>query len=77
VSVRANTALPNWMVHFNFQGSQTINQAWNGKYSAMGNAVMLEPADWNRQLAAGGTATIGFIGTGAAPTVTGLECMLA
>jgi predicted carbohydrate-binding protein with CBM5 and CBM33 domain len=77
VSVRANAALPNWMVHFNFQGSQTINQAWNGKYSAMGNAVMLEPADWNRQLAAGGTATIGFIGTGTAPTVTGLECMAA
>jgi len=77
VAVRATSALSNWMVHFNFQGSQTITQAWGGKYSAMGNAVMLEPADWNRQLPAGGTTTVGFIGSGTAPTVTGLECMPA
>ena len=40
VNIRATTAMSNWMVHFNFPGTQTITQAWNGKHSAMGNMVM-------------------------------------
>jgi predicted carbohydrate-binding protein with CBM5 and CBM33 domain len=79
VTVRATAgAVNNWMAHFNFPGSQTITQSWNGKHSAMGNAVMLQPESWNTQIPAGGSTTVGFLGSGAAPTgVSGLECMLA
>ena len=78
VNIRATTAMSNWMVHFNFPGTQTVTQAWGGKLSTMGNMVMFQNESWNSQLPAGGTTSVGFLGSGTAPSsVSDLECMPA
>ncbi len=76
VTVRAGAAAVNgWTVRFGFPGGQTINQAWNAKYSASGSAVTLTNESYNGSIPAGGSTTAGFTGTGAAPaSVTGLTC---
>jgi len=76
VTVRAGTAaLNSWMVHFSFPGGQSINQAWNAKYTP-GSTVTLSNESWNGSIPAGGSTTVGFTGTGSAPSsVNGLVCM--
>jgi Cellulose binding domain len=63
-------------VHFTFPGGQTISQAWNGRYTLSGGQVMLSNESWNGAVPAGGSTTVGFLGTGSAPaSVNGLMCM--
>jgi chitin-binding protein len=44
----------------------------------MGNMVMLRNEAWNSQIPVGGSTTVGFLGSGAAPSgVSDLMCMPA
>jgi chitin-binding protein len=43
----------------------------------MGSMAMVENESWNGSIPIGGSTTVGFLGTGAAPaTVNSLMCML-
>ncbi|MFE6364873.1 cellulase family glycosylhydrolase [Streptomyces sp. NPDC057806] len=62
-------------------GGQKVNQGWNGTWSQSGSAVSVTNVDWNRTLATGGAADLGFTGTftGANPkpaafTLNGVAC---
>ncbi|WP_255306547.1 cellulase family glycosylhydrolase [Streptomyces sp. Wb2n-11] len=62
-------------------GGQKVNQGWNSTWSQSGSAVSVTNADWNRTLATGGSADLGFTGTftGANPkpaafTLNGVTC---
>ncbi|MGW0719288.1 cellulase family glycosylhydrolase [Streptomyces sp. NPDC002778] len=62
-------------------GGQKVTQGWNGTWSQSGSAVSVTNVDWNRALATGGTADLGFTGTftGANPkpaafTLNGVAC---
>ncbi len=75
IKVTATAAVPNWTVRFNWPGSQTVTQAWGGAISNAGSLATVTPESWNRTLAAGGTATVGFLGGGTAPaSVSGIAC---
>jgi len=70
------TPVSNWMVHFTFPGSQTITQSWNGKHSTTGSMVMLSPEAWTSSIPPGGSVSVGFLGSGAAPSaLDNLMCM--
>jgi hypothetical protein len=75
VTVRAGTAAVNgWTVRFAFPAGQTITQAWNGKFTP-GSTVTLSNEAYNGGIPAGGSTTVGFIATGAAPSsVNNLTC---
>ncbi|WP_067502007.1 lytic polysaccharide monooxygenase [Actinoplanes sp. TFC3] len=73
--VTATSALNGWMVHFVWPGGQSVTQSWGGKFTAMDTSAMIEPETWNRTVPSGGSATIGFLGTGSAPaSLPGLSC---
>ena len=75
IKVTATAAVPNWTVRFTWPGSQTVTQAWGGAVSNAGSLATVTPESWNRTLAAGGTATVGFLGGGTAPaSVSGIAC---
>jgi hypothetical protein len=64
-------------VHWNFPGAQTVQQAWGGRYSTMSSMSMVENESWNGAIPRGGSTTVGFLGTGTAPTaLDNLMCMM-
>jgi chitin-binding protein len=73
VTVRAGSAaIRGWTVTLTYPNGQTVQQGWNATVSASGNTVTARNASYNGALAAGATASFGFIGggTNGAPTVT-------
>ncbi|MFJ4481131.1 cellulase family glycosylhydrolase [Streptomyces longwoodensis] len=62
-------------------GGQKVTQGWNGTWSQSGSTVSATNVDWNRALATGGSADLGFTGTftgsnpkPAAFTLNGVAC---
>ncbi|WP_243761534.1 cellulose binding domain-containing protein [Streptomyces sp. YIM 98790] len=77
-------ALSGWTLAFTFTAGQTIGQMWGGTPAQSGGTVSVTPVDWTRTIPAGGSVTIGFIGsrgsTNPAPaafTVNGSTCAVA
>ncbi len=67
----------NWKLAWNFAGGQTISSLWMGSYAQTGAAVTVSAPAWATSLAAGGSASFGFIGassgTPAVPTAFALN----
>jgi chitin-binding protein len=75
VSVRATSAISSWRVQFAFPGSQTVSTAWNARHSVSGTTQTLQNETYNGSIPANGSTSVGFQGTGAAPTaVNNLTC---
>ncbi|WP_232290162.1 cellulose binding domain-containing protein [Micromonospora sp. ATCC 39149] len=51
-----------WMLTFSFRGDQQITSAWNATVSQSGATVTARNVDYNRVLAANGSATFGIQG---------------
>jgi endo-1,4-beta-xylanase len=76
-----SAAIAGWKLGWRFTGGQTISQLWNGSVAQSGPAVTVTGAAWNATIAAGGSASVGFLGTWtggnpvpAAFTVNGTAC---
>ncbi|MFG2981852.1 cellulose binding domain-containing protein [Streptomyces sp. NPDC048258] len=70
-----------WTLQFDLPAGVKVDSLWNGVHSVDGQHVTVKPADWNRQLAAGASVTVGFVtsgsGTPGDPTgcrINGLKC---
>ncbi|MEW2135792.1 cellulose binding domain-containing protein [Streptomyces sp. NPDC005409] len=70
-----------WTLQFDLPAGTRIDSLWNGTHTVEGQRVTVKPADWNRQLAAGASVTVGFVTSGAGapgdPTgcrINGLKC---
>lgn len=71
-----------WTLAFTMpESGQKVAQGWNATWSQSGSAVTVTGVDWNRSLATGGSADVGFTGTftGANPkptafTLNGVAC---
>ncbi|WP_248965827.1 cellulose binding domain-containing protein [Sphaerisporangium perillae] len=65
VAVRnsGSTAIKGWTVAWAFPDGQTITQIWNGTHTQTGANVSVKNVSWNGGLAAGGSASFGFIAT--------------
>jgi len=65
-------ASTSWTVTWTFANGQVISQLWSGALTQSGASVTVRNVDYNGSLAAGGTATFGFLaswnGTNAVPT---------
>jgi chitin-binding protein len=67
VQVRAGaTGTRGWAVAF----TGTVQQGWNATFAANGSSTVASNASYNGSLAADGTATFGFIGTGTPPATS-------
>jgi predicted carbohydrate-binding protein with CBM5 and CBM33 domain len=65
-------AIKGWTVSLAYPAAQTIQQGWNATVSASGSTVTATNAGYNGALAAGGSTSFGFIGSGTSsvPTAT-------
>ncbi|MNW56240.1 Exoglucanase/xylanase precursor [compost metagenome] len=76
VTVTAGSApVDGWSVGVPLPAGASVTQLWGGVRTSTPDGVVVTPAAWNGTLAAGGAATFGFIGTGAAPSGTGVTCV--
>ena len=62
------TAISGWTVRWTLSNGQTISQVWKGTLSVSGTTASVRGVSYNGSLPTGGSATFGFIGTGAAST---------
>ena len=56
------------LIAFTLPGGASVAQGWSGTFSSTGGLQTVTNAAWNGALAAGGSTTYGFIGSGTAPT---------
>jgi chitin-binding protein len=73
VNVTAGSAaIKGWTVTLSYAGAPSIQQTWNATSSISGNTLTATNASYNGALAAGGSTSFGFLGSGTAstPTVT-------
>ncbi|GAA4956011.1 endo-1,4-beta-xylanase [Actinoplanes utahensis] len=57
------TALSSWKLAWQFPGGQQVIQLWGGVHSQTGSSVTVTSATWNGALAAGGSTSVGFLGS--------------
>jgi hypothetical protein len=74
-------AVNGWTLKWTMPSGHTVTSLWGGTATSSGSNVTVTSFDWNKQVAAGGTVSIGFIGGGdgttSAPasfTVNGATC---
>lgn len=64
--------LNDWKIEFDMPAGQSVSHAWNSTVTQSGTHFVITPANWNRVIAPGGSATGGFrgvlIGTYSAPS---------
>jgi predicted carbohydrate-binding protein with CBM5 and CBM33 domain len=79
VMVHAGSApVGKWTVSWTFPGGQTVSQLWSGKYTGSGSMATVTNEAWNGTIAANGSTTFGFTGSGSTPaTVQNLTCSTA
>ncbi|GGN61208.1 hypothetical protein GCM10010112_18070 [Actinoplanes lobatus] len=74
VSNGSSSVSSGWTATFTFVNGQKVSQAWNATVTQPGATVTARNADWNGRVAAGGTATFGFLasssGTNTTPATT-------
>jgi endo-1,4-beta-xylanase len=70
-----------WTLRWSFTAGQTLSSTWNGTFAQSGSQVTVTNLDWNKTIAPGATASVGFVGaysgTNPAPTgftVNGASC---
>jgi hypothetical protein len=54
--------LSDWKLEFDMPVGQSVSHAWNSTVTQSGTHFVVTPANWNRVIAPGGSATGGFRG---------------
>ncbi len=54
--------LSDWKLQFDLPVGESVSHTWNGNVAQYGTHFVLTPANWNRIIAPGGSATGGFRG---------------
>lgn len=54
--------LTDWRIEFDLPAGEGISHTWNSSLTQSGTHFILGPANWNRSIAPGGSATGGFRG---------------
>jgi cellulase/cellobiase CelA1 len=62
VTNMSTAPLPDWKLEFDMPVGQTVSHTWNSTLTQSGTHYVLSPANWNRTIAPGGSATGGFRG---------------
>ena len=57
---KTDKAATDWSVDLEFSGKVTIDQLWNGKYTADGSVVQVTAESYNEEIPAGGSIDFGY-----------------
>ena len=56
------TQLSDWRLEFDLPAGEGLSHTWNSTFAQSGTHFVITPANWNRSIAPGGTATGGMRG---------------
>jgi hypothetical protein len=62
VTNSSTVPLSDWRLEFDLPVGESVSHTWNSTITQSGTHYVLRPANWNRTIAAGGSATGGFRG---------------
>ncbi|WP_082930161.1 cellulose-binding domain-containing protein [Mycobacterium sp. 1164966.3] len=68
--------LSDWKLEFDMPASQSVSHTWNSTLTRSGTHYVLTPANWNRVIAPGGSATGGLRGVLTGAYVPPSNCLL-
>lgn len=68
--------MTDWRLEFDLPVGESISHAWNSSVGRSGTHYVLAPANWNRIIAPGGSATGGFRGVLSGTYSPPVNCML-
>ncbi|WP_065013506.1 cellulose-binding domain-containing protein [Mycobacterium kyorinense] len=68
--------LSDWRLEFDMPAGQSISHAWNSTVTQSGTHFVVTPANWNRVIAPGGSATGGLRGVLTGPYTPPSNCVL-
>jgi cellulase/cellobiase CelA1 len=73
-----STALPmsDWRIEFDLPVGESVSHTWNSTLTQYGTHYVLTPANWNRVIAPGGSATGGLRGVLSGSYTPPLNCVL-
>jgi cellulase/cellobiase CelA1 len=54
--------LTDWRLEFDLPAGESVSHTWNSTFTQYGTHVVVTPANWNRMIAPGGSATGGLRG---------------
>ena len=54
--------LPDWRLEFDLPVGESLSHTWNSTFTQSGTHFVITPANWNRSIAPGGSATGGMRG---------------
>lgn len=76
ITNRSAVPLTDWKLEFDLPPGEFISHSWNSNFVRSGTHYVLTPANWNRIIAPGGSATGGFRGVLSGPYSPPVNCML-
>lgn len=76
ITNRSAVPLTDWRVEFDLPVGESISHSWNSSFARSGTHYVLGPANWNRIIAPGGSATGGFRGVLTGPYSPPVNCVL-
>ncbi|WP_327380046.1 MULTISPECIES: cellulose binding domain-containing protein [unclassified Streptomyces] len=76
VSNDTATVQSGWTLEFDLPAGTKIESLWNGEHTVSGNHVTVEPASWNKDIAPGGSVTVGFVAASAGTAADPRSCLI-
>jgi cellulase/cellobiase CelA1 len=76
VTNSSTVPLNDWKLEFDLPASESISHTWNSTLTQSGTHYVLSPANWNRTIAPGGSATGGLRGVLTGSYVPPSNCLL-
>jgi cellulase/cellobiase CelA1 len=68
--------LTDWKLEFDLPAGEGVSHTWNSSFTQSGTHVVITPANWNRMIAPGGSATGGFRGVLSGTYSPPVNCVL-
>lgn len=76
IANRSAVPLTDWKLEFDLPMGESVSHTWSSTLTQSGTHYVLTPANWNRIIAPGGSATGGFRGVLTGPYSPPVNCML-
>jgi cellulase/cellobiase CelA1 len=68
--------LSDWRLDFDLPVGESVSHTWNSSFTQSGTHVVITPANWDRTIAPGGSATGGFRGVLSGTYSPPVNCVL-
>ncbi|MEU6342254.1 cellulose binding domain-containing protein [Streptomyces sp. NPDC046977] len=76
ISNSSASTLSDWTLTFDLPAGTSISSLWNATWTASGQHVTVRPANWNKDIAAGQSAQVGFVTKSSATAGNPLNCRI-